>query len=366
MISQRYGRNPTYRGVVPTRDVITSADLDELRRSALGTANPLGVAADLADAVEQGRLAEPGDAGDALTLAAEIAEIRGRLDAALGYADRALAAYPSVEDARAGFARALRARILFRAGGREDEAMTELTALRRLLIEQPEAPAYVSAALDAGGLSVIAEEWLSEAVDTVLGRRATAAAAPTEAVPGPEPTVEVGPPEAPGVLFFLLQQRHRVRRDLNLPHDRQDDLADRLEAQLVRRAEQRQDTGPEPDLLFWPRAEFDRLLAEHAELTEVYGPDWDAHRGRLERHLVQQANTGRTGLSVVSGSVDGLNGYASRHNGDPTDPEIRTRYARDLATRPAAQISWPPERNDACWCGSGLKYKKCCLPRSRS
>ncbi|MGC4857034.1 SEC-C metal-binding domain-containing protein [Micromonospora sp. DT4] len=26
----------------------------------------------------------------------------------------------------------------------------------------------------------------------------------------------------------------------------------------------------------------------------------------------------------------------------------------------------PPERNDACWCGSGLKYKRDCLPRSRS
>jgi hypothetical protein len=23
-------------------------------------------------------------------------------------------------------------------------------------------------------------------------------------------------------------------------------------------------------------------------------------------------------------------------------------------------VSWPPERNQACWCGSGKKYKKCC------
>nr|WP_310376412.1 SEC-C metal-binding domain-containing protein [Catenuloplanes atrovinosus] len=28
-------------------------------------------------------------------------------------------------------------------------------------------------------------------------------------------------------------------------------------------------------------------------------------------------------------------------------------------------MAWPPERNGACWCGSGQKYKKCCLPRSR-
>jgi hypothetical protein len=23
-------------------------------------------------------------------------------------------------------------------------------------------------------------------------------------------------------------------------------------------------------------------------------------------------------------------------------------------------VPWPPERNAACWCGSGRKYKKCC------
>ncbi|MFD0788127.1 hypothetical protein ACFQZ8_29805, partial [Micromonospora azadirachtae] len=80
------------------KDVITTADLAEIRRTALGAADPLGVAADLADAVEQGRLAEPDSAGDALTLAAEIAEIRSRLDAALRYADRAVKAYPTTDD----------------------------------------------------------------------------------------------------------------------------------------------------------------------------------------------------------------------------------------------------------------------------
>ncbi|MFG1883268.1 SEC-C domain-containing protein [Micromonospora sp. NPDC049102] len=124
---------------------------------------------------------------------------------------------------------------------------------------------------------------------------------------------EVGPPDAPGVLFLLLQQRHRVRRNPNLPHDRQDDLADRLENQLVRQASERQ--GGTSDLLLWPRDEFDRLLAAHPELT---------------------------------------------------DAAIRAGYAAEVSARPAARVPWPPERNDACWCGSGLKYKKDCLPRSRS
>ncbi|WP_245718838.1 SEC-C domain-containing protein [Micromonospora rhizosphaerae] len=349
---------------MPTKDVITPADLAEIRRTALGAADPLGVAADLADAVEQGRLAEPDSAGDALTLAAEIAEIRSRLDAALRYAGRAVEAYPSADNPRAGTARAVRARILFRAGGREDEAMAELTALRPLLTEQPDAPAYISAALESGGQSRTSEEWLSEALDTLLGQRATAAVGQAQAITATEPVVEVGPPESPGVLFFLLQQRHRVRRNLNLPHDRNDDLADRLEAQLVRRAQQQQ-TG-EGDLLFFPQAEFDRLLADQAVLAERYGPDWDEHRTRLEKELVRQANAGGTGLHVLRGSVAGLTGYADRQGGEPTDQQTRAGYARELSARPDAQIPWPPERNDACWCGSGLKYKKCCLPRSRS
>ncbi|MEH1168279.1 SEC-C domain-containing protein [Micromonospora sp. CPCC 205539] len=345
---------------MPTKDVLTSADLAELRRSALGAANPLGIAADLAEAVEQGRLAAPEDAGDALALAAEIAEVRGKLDAALRYADLAVAAYPSRDDDRAGLARALRARILFQLGGREDEAMAELTPLRPLLLGQPDAPAYVSAALDAGRRSALADEWLTEAVDKLLAERAAGA----QAITATGPAVEVGPPDAPGVLFFLLQQRHRVRRNLNLPHDRNDDLADRLENQLTRRAEQ--PLTAESELIFWPRAEFDRLLAEQPALTETYGPDWDAHRARLEKELVRLTNAGQTGLGVLSATVDGLLGFAGRRNGDPTDPEIRTGYARELSTRPSARVPWPPERNDACWCGSGLKYKKDCLPRSRS
>ncbi|WFE99843.1 SEC-C metal-binding domain-containing protein [Micromonospora sp. WMMD964] len=342
---------------MPTRDVLTKADLAELRRSALGTANPLGVAADLAEAAEQGRLEDPEDAGDALTLAAEIAEIRARPEAALRYAEQAVAAYPSGDDPRAGFARALRARALFRAGGQDDEAMAELTALRPLLLTQPDAPAYVSAALDAGGRSSTAETWLSEAVDSLLGDRASGTGAATDAA------VDLGPPDAPGVAFFLLQQRHRVRRNLNLPHDRQDDLADRLETQLVRRAGERRDA--ESDLLFWPRAEFDTLISEHPALAEVYGPDWDAHRGRLEKELVRLRSAGQAGLGVFGATVAGLNAFAGRRDGDPTDAGVRAGYAAEVSARPSARIPWPPERNDACWCGSGLKYKKDCLPRSR-
>jgi hypothetical protein len=330
---------------VPTKADLTSADLSEIRQSALGAADPLGVAAELADAADAGRLADREDAGYALSLAAEIAESRSKLDAALGYAERAIDAYGKRDDSPVAAIRALRARILFRSG-REDDAMAELEPLRPLLTEYPDAAAYLSAALAVGGRDRVAEQWLTEAVRAALAER-TVAAEPSSA-------------EDAGLLFFLLQQRHRVRHALGLPHDTHDNLAERLETKL---ANSTAAAEPADDLLFWPRAEFDRVLAQWPELSPAYGGSWDEHRARLERELVGLAGAGRTGLALLPGSVDGLIGFAGA-DGEPADPKIRAGYARQLAAGPG-QISWPPERNEPCWCGSGSKYKKCCLPRSR-
>ncbi|GAA2557903.1 SEC-C domain-containing protein [Winogradskya consettensis] len=332
---------------MPTKADLTSADLTEIRQAALGAADPLGIAADLADAAETGRLADPDDAGHALTLAAEIAESRSKLDAALGYAERAIASYATPDDTKAGAAHALHARLLFRSG-RDDEALAELEPLRPLLTEVPDAAAYITAALAAGGRSrvIIAEQWLTEAVKKALAGRATEPSSADDA----------------GLTFFLLQQRHRVRHTLGLPHDANDNLADRLENKLAATTA-RAAAEPADDLLFWPQAEFDRMLTTWPALAQPYGATWDDHRAHLERELVRLTSAGRTGLTLLPATVTGLTGFAGTDN-DPADPKTRAGYANQQATR-AGQITWPPERNGACWCGSGNKYKKCCLPRSR-
>jgi tetratricopeptide (TPR) repeat protein len=335
---------------VPTKADLSSADLSEIRQSALGAADPLGVAAELADAVEAGRLADPEDAGYALMLAAEIADGRAKLDAALRYADRALTAYGTRDDSQVAATRALRARILFRSG-REDEAMAELEPLRPLLTRYPDAAAYLSAALAVGGRNRIAEQWLSAAVQVALAERAALAGKATEPASADEA----------GLLFFLLQQRHRVRHVLGLSHDAQDNLAERLETKLANAAAPAAE--PADDLLFWPHGEFDRLVAQWPALSESYGKSWDDHRAHLERELVRLTGAGRVGLTLLTGSVAGLTASAGRE-GDPADPKVRADYARQLSAG-SGQISWPPERNGACWCGSGNKYKKCCMPRSR-
>ncbi|WP_067498661.1 SEC-C domain-containing protein [Actinoplanes sp. TFC3] len=314
---------------------LTRADLDNLRQSALGAADPLGVAADLADAVEAGRLADPQDAGYALTLAAEIAESRSKHEAALRYAGRALAQ----DGDQPGSAKALRARILFRSG-RDDEAMTELETLRPLLTEDPDAAAYVSAALAVGKRIEVAEQWLTDAVRSTLAERGA--------------STEPASADDAGLLFFLLQQRHRLRHALGRPHDAHDNLADRLETRLANQAA----TETAADLLFWPEAEFASLVQQWPALAESYGKSWDEHRAHLEQDLVS-----RTNPVLLRASVAGLTRFAGS-DGDPADPEIRAGYAGRLAGA-SAQVTWPPERNGSCWCGSGAKYKKCCLPRSR-
>ena len=330
-----------------TKADLTSADLTEIRASALGAADPLGVAADLADAADSGRLADKQDAGYALALAAEIAESRGKLDAAARYADRALEAYGTRADSQVAAATALRARILFRSG-HPDDAMAALEPLRPLLTEYSDAAAYVSAALAAGGRTKVAEEWLTAAV--------------REALAAPGQNAEPASAEDAGLLFFLLQQRHRTRHALGLPHDTHDNLADRLETRLAGTAA-RAAAEPADDLLFFSHPEFDKMLAQWPALAEPYGATWDAHRAHLERELVRLAGSGRTGLTLLPATVAGLTGFAGA-DGTPADAQARAGYARRLATS-TGQITWPPERNDACWCGSGNKYKKCCLPRSR-
>jgi uncharacterized protein YchJ len=67
---------------------------------------------------------------------------------------------------------------------------------------------------------------------------------------------------------------------------------------------------------------------------------------------------------LILASADGFAAYLDETGGTPDEEKVRLAYA-DRAHAQGRHMSWPPGRNQACWCGSGRKYKKCCGdPRS--
>ena len=76
------------------------------------------------------------------------------------------------------------------------------------------------------------------------------------------------------------------------------------------------------------------------------------HQWRLIR------DGGVPSIAVVPGDVDALTAFAERAGGSPNETSIKRRYCQSVPD--SDTITWPPERNAPCWCGSGRKYKKCC------
>jgi hypothetical protein len=158
-------------------DPLTTEDLDQLSATAFDVEQPAALAAELVQAVEQGRIAQIADTGYALLLAAEIVERAASrdlpgadLDTALGLAQRAITAYRTHGNPEYNYPRAYRAGLLLRTG-REDEAMAELGALRPLLTDDEDAVSYLSDVLSTNDRAALAEQWVSAALSTALHRR---------------------------------------------------------------------------------------------------------------------------------------------------------------------------------------------------
>ncbi|MET7708257.1 SEC-C domain-containing protein [Micromonospora sp. NPDC005413] len=326
-------------------ELLTADRIEEIGALGSESPDPAALVAELVGAVDEGRVADPDDTAYALLVAADILEQAGDLADALALATRAIAEQPD-EDT---YARSVRGGLLLRLG-REDEGLAELTELRPLLETNP-AATYLVDELAESGHAETALEWLTGALDAILERTRTQ-----------QHESEDAQDEAAAMIFGLTQRRHNLREELGLPHDEYDNLADRLRA-ASNHALDALDDAP-ATLLYWSQAEFNALMMRWPTLVDSYPATWDEHRAQIERALVEASRLGSADLGVVAGSVDGLAAFAEREDRDPTDEETQDEYA-DSLTGPDLR-SWPPGRNDACWCGSGSKYKKCCLPRSRA
>ncbi|XVS65911.1 tetratricopeptide repeat protein [Actinosynnema sp. CA-299493] len=157
----------------------------------------------------------------------------------------------------------------------------------------------------------------------------------------------------------LLVGRRRVRQALAMPPDELDESVESLEehAEEFARALTPPAAPKEVRVLFWPRDEIAHAhatwpqLVQHADVDLVM-----AEREAANREL---AETVPARISMVPLTVARISEFAARTGGDPAEEQTRRACLNEIVEE-GGTVAWPPARNERCWCGSTLKYKKCC------
>ncbi|WP_055531032.1 SEC-C metal-binding domain-containing protein [Streptomyces graminilatus] len=177
-------------------------------------------------------------------------------------------------------------------------------------------------------------------------------------------------------LEAVVIHRQSVRAQLDLEPDELDRLSDELEEQetaffqsLPHLAREEADraavslTTPNGAydglVLIWPdedvpmvQERWPQLLPRHVDLAE--------YRHNREHRARQFSDDGVHRVILVPGELSEYERYAAHKGADPALPQTLTAYTQALhAQQPEGESAWPPPRNGPCWCGSGVKYKKC-------
>ena len=297
---------------------MTTDDLDAYGADVVRVRNPRPVLDELIAAVDEDRIADPEDVPYALSLAASAAARLRDEPRALDLSRRAVDA---ARDGRDEYlVRGEYADLLLRFG-HDQEGITTLRKLRQQLTRDPLADGYVIEPLLENGRAELAQEWLTAALSTAI-----------DIAERSDPDSDEGD-VAWEVVDSLAARRARVRRDLRLPPDEADNRA----------AELLDARDAEPDMVFWPEAAFAALVEKAPDLVEM---TWDEHRAAIEKEFQQddQLLVEVATPALLEATLGGDDGSLIEHG-------------------PA--LEWPPGRNEPCWCGSRVKYKKCCLPRAR-
>lgn len=169
----------------------------------------------------------------------------------------------------------------------------------------------------------------------------------------------------------LLAGRRRVRRALGQPADDLDDSVAALNpftADLdgVLPTGTPQETAPlsggtrlprEVRILFWPRDEIPRAHQRWPQLVQHTDSEAIIRDREADNRVLSEAGTPR--ISMVPLTVARLSEFAGRTGADPADESTRHACMAEILAEGSA-IAWPPARNAPCWCGSPVKYKKCC------
>jgi SEC-C motif len=280
-------------------------------------------------------------AGELIEQAEEIQRLGGH-DAALELLDRAIV----IGSADAGYAMAARAMSFYQLG-RPGDARAELEALRKHRPFSAIAFHLAAEAAEMNGDERLALRWfdmaLSRCADQMgLGERSEA--------------------EMAGQVAMLVLGRRRVRRSLGLPPDDLD-RAGTAEPKVQNPAY----SGSLPPgvatstslvrVLFWPRDQIRPAAARWPTLVQETDIDMVTGQRELENRRIVAEDGAR--IVMVPLTVESLTEFATRAGGNPLSARTRSKALEERFER-GDGISWPPGRNAQCWCGSAVKYKKCC------
>jgi hypothetical protein len=172
-----------------------------------------------------------------------------------------------------------------------------------------------------------------------------------------------GPHAAFSYASTVVRGRREVREALGLPPDRMDDLVPDVPALPWQEPPTREDV-----LGLLEAGEDARVrlgVFQRGERAEAQRRWPDTYSGTDEEYFTETElgwrevrDAGATSITVVPMTVSGLVDFADEIGESPTDSAVKSRYVTRLAA--SAGLPWPPARNAPCWCGSGVKYKKCC------
>ncbi len=236
-------------------------------------------------------------------------------------------------------------------GGVPADARCYLVSALLELGRPDEAKPYLDALLSEPDRHVHVDEFLGESLEAA-GRHLQAmgvfAAGYSRAVT-----------HSPADAAMLLHGRRRCREALGLPADELDRrawvagaprLLDEDELDWALELE-----PGEPDreiVVFVTEADWDATTAPLAGADTVEGQFAVLERALRESDL---------GLPKVLAPIDvpALLATAARWGRGPDDEDMRYLHGLERV-RDGHGLSWPPGRNDPCWCGRGAKYKKCC------
>jgi len=115
-------------------------------------------------------------------------------------------------------------------------------------------------------------------------------------------------------------------------------------------------------LAWFPPSEYEQALATWPSFAEDYehGP-YAAYCARLELLLRNLKAQGVPRLALTPIAIDDYLAWCTEDDRDPEQSDSRASYATELLEHGDTIKPWPPQRNEPCWCGTGRKYKKCCL-----